>query len=792
MLKNIKKARRNTFIVFLLTITIIYWYCLPHPLFTDPLATVLTDRNNLLLSARIADDGQWRFPAEKNIPDKFSKALVCFEDKRFYNHPGIDIFALCRAIKLNIKKSSVVSGGSTISMQVIRLSRKGKSRTFYEKFIEMVWATRLEIKYSKEEILNLYASNAPFGRNIVGLEAASWKYFGRSPHQLSWAETATLAVLPNAPGLIHPGRNRNLLKKKRDNLLENLKASLIIDSLTFELSRQEALPENPLKLEDKAPHLAERIRKELKSFPEDAALYHSTIDKSIQEYTQKIINKHHHRLAQNSIHNLAALIIENESGNILSYVGNTSPEKNENGHHVDIITAKRSTGSILKPLLYAMMLNEGYILPQTLVPDIPVNFGGFTPKNFDKNYEGAVPVNLAISKSLNIPSVCMLNQYGPEKFLKNLKYLGINSLKAQSRHYGLSLILGGAEVSMEDIGLVYSSLARQLNNVGKVNYKGESNITFRYDGKQKTSSTINENSYKVNSSSTWYMFEAMAEVVRPNMESNWQTYDNSKIAWKTGTSFGFRDAWAVGCTPKYTIVIWAGNANGEGRPDLTGIEAAAPVLFDLFNGLKSNMQWFRKPIEDMTEIMVCKQSGYRATDLCTDAHKMFVPKSGIKSGACPYHQLVYLDATGKYQVQGTCYAPSDMIRRSWFVLPPAQELYYKSRNVDYSVLPDFKEGCNEQNTNTHKTLAITYPQQNSKIYVPVNLDGTLSKVILQVSSGLNNKPVYWHLDDQFVGETIGVHEMAMNPSEGRHVLTVIDGEGTSVKQNFEIIESIKK
>lgn len=228
------------------------------------------------------------------------------------------------------------------------------------------------------------------------------------------------------------------------------------------------------------------------------------------------------------------------------------------------------------------------------------------------------------------------------------------------------------------------------------------------------SSSVDTKGYKITPSSIWYMFEAMAEVVRPNMESNWQTYDNSKMAWKTGTSFGFRDAWAVGCSPRYTIVVWAGNANGEGRPDLTGIAAAAPVLFDLFSGLKSNTQWFRKPVEDMTEIMVCKQSGHRATDLCTDTHNMFAPKSGIKVNACPYHQMVNLDASEKYQVQVSCYAPSDMIRRSWFVLPPAQELYYKNRNADYSVLPDFKEDCNEQNSNDQKTLDIIYPRKTVK------------------------------------------------------------------------------
>ncbi len=778
--------KNSILIILLLIISFFYLNCLPEELFTDPVTTVITDRKGFLLSARIAEDKQWRFPTIADAPDKFSQALIAFEDKRFYSHPGIDIIAIFRAVKSNIEKVSVVSGGSTISMQVIRLSRKGKARTIKEKLIEAILATRLEIRYTKKEIMALYASHAPFGGNVVGVEAASWKYFRRSSDQLTWAESATLAVLPNAPGLIHPGKNRNILKAKRDRLLEKLRQNKVIDSLTCLLSQQETLPEKPVRLEDRAPHFAERIRIKNKNTKSEPSVFQSSLDKNIQECTQKILNKHHAVLRENSIENIAALIVENKSTSVIAYVGNSNTDINKDGSFVDMITSPRSTGSILKPLLYAMMMNEGYILPQTLLPDIPCNFGGFTPKNFDKNYDGAVPANIALYKSLNIPAVHMLNQYGTEKFILNLKTLGMKTLNKQSSHYGLSLILGGAEASIEDIALIYSNLSNKLYNS---NYLNKNSIN--YNKEELAESKTNNKRYEIASSAIWYTFEAMADVERPAIESNWQAYENtSKIAWKTGTSFGFRDAWAVGCTPQYTIVIWAGNANGEGRPTLTGIEAAAPVLFDLFNSLKTDYKWFDMPEKEMVTIEVCKKSGYQASEYCTDSYATSVPQPGTKTGTCPYHKQIFMDNSEKYQVKGFCYSPSDMISKSWFVLPAIQEYYYKNKNADYFSLPPYKTDCSEAPVDEERP-EIIYPKKNVRIYIPVNLNGSMEKVVFQASIKGFRKTLYWHLDEEFIGSTNDVHEIAVNPEQGKHKITLFDNNGGYVSHEFEIIKAKK-
>jgi penicillin-binding protein 1C len=351
--------RKKWWSVALLAISAAYYLCLPQELFNDQYSPVLLARNGELLSASIAADGQWRFPKSDTISDKFVEALIAFEDKRFRDHPGVDVFSIGRAISQNISKRKVVSGASTISMQVIRLSRKGNSRTLYEKLLEIVLATRLELRYSKNEILSLYAAHAPFGGNVVGLEAACWRYFGNSSKELSWAEAALLAVLPNAPALIHPGRNRAELKAKRDRLLDKLVLFGKIDELSCALAKEEPVPEIPFALPQHARHLLVRgvkdghINKKITS----------TVDFALQHRTEQIVQDHHDRLKSNRIYNIAALVIDVQTGEVLSYVGNAGFDK-KHGNDVDVITAARSTGSILKPFLYAAMLDDGKMFLQ--------------------------------------------------------------------------------------------------------------------------------------------------------------------------------------------------------------------------------------------------------------------------------------------------------------------------------------------------------------------------------------------------------------------------------------------
>lgn len=559
----------------------------PRQLFPAPCSTLLYSAEGELLGARIAPDGQWRVPAADSLPDKFVDCLLTYEDKRFFYHPGIDPAAIFRAIRLNGKAGRVVSGGSTLTMQLARIARGNQDRTFYEKTIEMCWALFLETTYSKQEILNLYASHAPFGGNVIGLETAAWRYFGRSASELSWAESATLAVLPNSPALIHPGRNRKQLKEKRDRLLASLQKKGVLEETEYELACMEPLPEAPLPLPNDAPHLLERLAAE-----QPGQRIQTSVRQALQRQTQALVNRYAREYSSNHIYNLAAIVADVETGEVLAYAGNaTYPADERRGNQVDIITSPRSTGSILKPFLYAGMLHDGLLLPSMLVSDVPLNINGFSPHNYNKTFYGAVPAHVAIERSLNVPLVRMLSQYNTGRFMSLLKSWGMTTLRFSEEHYGASLILGGAEGPLWDLSGMYASMSRVLKHYrtynGRYNPADIHPLTpFPAERKEPirslTDSRLTDKAL-LSSAALWYTFEAMSALNRPEEEADWQQFESMKrIAWKTGTSYGGRDAWAIGTTPRYVVGVWAGNASGEGRPGLTGVGNAAPVLFDLF------------------------------------------------------------------------------------------------------------------------------------------------------------------------------------------------------------------
>jgi penicillin-binding protein 1C len=763
-----------------------FWFCLPSPLFSAPTSTVLEDRSGALLSARIATDGQWRFPVTQQLPPKFIAGIIQFEDRSFYHHPGVNPLSLVRATIQNIKAKKIKSGGSTLSMQVIRLARKKKERTFFEKIIEIILSLRLELRYSKKEILALYASHAPFGSNVVGVDAASWRYFGRAPATLSWAEAATLAVLPNAPSLIYPGKNQSRLLLKRNRLLDQLFHSNAIDSITCELSKKEELPGKPHALPQFAPHLLQRAAKE----GLEGNCIRSTVDIHLQQRTNDVIENYHKILKANEIHNACALVMEVNTGHVLAYVGNTdNTGKPEYDGDVDIINAPRSTGSILKPFLFASMVNDGELLSTTLIPDIPTQIAGYVPQNYNVTFDGAVPAKRALARSLNIPAVRMLQNYGIEKFNYNLKKLGMTTLNFTPNHYGLSIILGGSEAKIWDIAAMYANMARTLNHYTLYNgmYNRSDVHPPRYTFEKKAPEKLEKESV-LSAASIYSTFQAMVEVARPDEDASWRQYTSStKVAWKTGTSFGFRDGWAVGVTPNYVVAVWVGNADGEGRPGLTGIQTAAPILFDIFSLLKPG-KWFIPPYDEMKVTGICHQSGCRATDICEPIDTVWIPLTGLRSESCKYHRLIHLDASGKYRVNSNCEDVSKMQHVSWFVLPPAIEWYYKFKNSSYKELPPLRSDCE---TSGLSTMEIIYPKQLSKIYVPVELDGSMGKTIFQVAHRNYYARIYWHLDGKYIGSTQNVHQLGLNPEEGMHQLTLVDEQGESIAAKFEIISKKK-
>ncbi|HVV55485.1 MAG TPA: penicillin-binding protein 1C, partial [Mucilaginibacter sp.] len=669
---------------------------------------------------------------------------------------------------------------------VIRLATKNK-RTWWNKLTEIIMALRLELSYSKNDILAMYASNAPFGSNVVGLDAASWRYFGRSPDKLSWGEMAAMAVLPNSPSLVHPGKNRLILLKKRNELLNKLYKMHVIDSTTAHLAKLEPVPDRPMPLPMLAPHLLQRFKQDHAQDPQSSTRLTTTIKASLQQEVNEILERHHEVLKGNDINNIGAIVLDVETGAAIAYAGNISDRGDpEMESYVDVVDAPRSPGSTLKPLLYASMLHDGLILPNSLIPDIPTQIGGYHPENFDLGYDGAVPASKALSRSLNVPAVKMLQQFKYERFYDFLQHAGITTLTQPADHYGLSLILGGGENTLWELSGAYADMARVLNHYNQTGKYDTADYHSPIYSVQPKKEAHPQKTGLLDAGSIYYTLQAMEEVMRPGDEMIWQEFSSTqRIAWKTGTSYGFRDGWAIGITPRYVVGVWVGNTDGEGRPGLTGITAAAPILFEIFRLLPVSRDWFRMPMSEMVKIKVCHESGYRAGPYCNDVDDMWVPKTCLKAPVCPWHQLVHLDPTGKWQVTGDCEPPTDIVTKNWFVLPPSMEYYYKTKNYQYHVLPPFRPDC--ALTQRGNPMELIYPKNGAKVYVPLELDGSRGRMICNAAHRQRGVKIFWHLDDQYVGETTDFHQMALNPAVGKHTLTLVDANGNTVQVHFEIL-----
>ncbi|UKI40083.1 MAG: hypothetical protein L6V35_05780 [Alistipes putredinis] len=414
------------------------------------------------------------------------------------------------------------------------------------------------------------------------------------------------------------------------------------------------------------------------------------------------------------------------------------------GKWVDIARAPRSSGSILKPLLYCAALQEGVLLPQMLLPDIPTDFGGFTPKNFDGTFAGAVPADEALSLSLNVPNVHLLKEYGTMRFAELLKNAGLSSLDKANNRYGLSLVLGGAEVRLLDITRLYANMAACYQGIGDSTRLA----CFPFADRVALYAT----------------FEAMRNVNRPD-QMDWRRATSTRqIAWKTGTSYGSRDGWAIGVTPEYAIGVWAGNADGSSAPDLTGARTAGPVLFDLFNLLPPTT-WFAEPeAEDGLLVALCRHSGHIAGRNCNDTVQTLVPKSAFKSRSCPYcREIVATDNTDAYSMEQR------------FVLPPVMEHYYrKAHSAHQSMALTIMQTASRADV---QPMHIIYPTNGCVVSLPVQSDGTAAALNCSVAHTDPAAEVFWHLDNTYLGSTRDIHQMSVQLSNGVHRITVIDSCG---------------
>lgn len=446
--------------------------------------------------------------------------------------------------------------------------------------------------------------------------------------------------------MIHLSKGRKTLLDKRNRLLKQLLEKKTIDSSTYELAISEPLPDEPHALPQIAPYLVSRFYQE-----RNGEYSRSTINKGIQTQVEDLAERWSNEFGRSDIRNLAILVIDIPSNQVVAYCGNVHFDRKQGGNQVDVIQAPRSTGSILKPFLYYAMLQEGSLLPDMLLPDVPVNINGFTPQNFSMQFEGAVPASEALARSLNIPAVTMLQRYGVPKFHSFLQQIGLKTINRSSSHYGLSLILGGAEATLWDVTNAYAMMGRSLLQLPQ-----------RSCSLLLPTSRITESTDPFQPGAVWQTFDALKEVNRPE-EIDWKSIPSMQtIAWKTGTSYGFRDAWAVGVTPRYAVGVWVGNATGEGKPGLVGAQTAGPVLFDIFNLLPSS-SWFTRPAGIFVEAEVCRKSGHLKGRFCDETDTLLVLPAGLRTEACPYHHLVTLSANESQRIYENCANTEPTLRK---------------------------------------------------------------------------------------------------------------------------------
>ena len=746
-------------------IIVILFMPLPH--FQDDFSDVVLDRNGKILRVFLNSKDQWIFPEAKDeIPQKLATSVIVFEDKRFFYHIGIDPFALGRAVYQMIRAGEYVSGASTIPMQVVRIEGQRK-RNLANKIIEMLIALKFDLFSSKDKILRLYLDHAPYGGNIVGYQAASWRYWGRPPQELTWAEAATIAVLPNNPSRVNPARNPAKLKKKRDSLLKKLFQKGYFDSETYQLAVLEDIPDEQIHFPLIAPHLCRRVSREKDGFCQ------TTIDFTIQEKIEKILKEYQRNISNFGVDNCCALVVETETGKVCTYVGSSDFFGSRAGR-VDGVFAKRSYGSLLKPFLYALSFERGLIHPKSSMKDIPTYYGAFSPANASKSYRGLVRAEEALQLSLNVPAVRLLYSYSYFDFHKFLLDAGVKSLSQSPEHYGLTLILGGGEASMWELVRLY----RTLGNLGKYGDIGYYESEYPFQKRV------------LKSGSSYQTLEIIRELSRPGTEHFWDLFQNQwPLAWKTGTSYGHRDAWACGVSPQWTIAVWTGNFDGRGNPAIVGTDLAAPLLFRIFNSLPRSTEkiWWQEPESELEFVDLCSETGFLAGVFCPDSVSAKVPV-GSNLKRCDKHKRVFLSLDRQKFVCSLCWGKHEPIDSVWLYNPPEVINFLRKQGKHYKEPLLHRQNCSSNQSVPN--FNVIYPIAGGSIVLPLDGVGQRKGLVARAVHSHRESELFWYLDGKFIGSTIqgsGIseHSTVLSMGIGNHILTVVDGDGQSIELSFK-------
>ncbi|NOT52431.1 MAG: penicillin-binding protein 1C [Chitinophagaceae bacterium] len=715
-------------------------------------STIITDNKGEVVNAYLTKDQKWRMKTELDeISPLLQKTIIAKEDKYFYSHPGVNPFAVSRAFFRNIFGHKT-SGASTITMQVAKALEPGK-RNIWTKLRELFRAFQLELKYSKKEILQMYLNLVPYGGNIEGVKAASILYFNKNPDHLSLAEITALSIIPNNPGRLVIGKNNDIIIEERNKWLRKFANDKVFTQKEIEDALSEPLTATRKTVPHYIPHLSYKLKKQ------GGTIIKTNIDLNTQLKTEKLAEDYVRAQRLKNIKNAAVVIIDNKTHKVITYVGSSDFNDTTDGGQVNGANAVRQPGSTLKPLLYAMCFDEGLLTPKTVMTDVAVNYQGYAPENYDEKFNGYVTVEYALEHSLNIPAVKGLKMLGHERMIQKLSNCNFKQIQKDRRKLGLSLILGGCGATLEELTGLFSAFANDGMYISP---------SFTQND------TVHQKVNVISPAANYMTNEILSKINRPDFPLSWSATEKMpKIAWKTGTSYGRKDAWSIGYNKNFTVGVWCGNFSGVGVADLSGANIATPLLFKIFNTIDydSDEEWFTQP-EDCDIRLVCSETGLIPSAHCSSlTTSQFIPLiSSTKT--CDNWQEIMISPDEKISYCKSC-APVTGYKKKWFkIVEPDMQSWFEENRIAYQKIPTHNPNC--ELIFKGAAPAITFPV-NGMEYIINKKDPEPLQLTCKTANDVSK--VYWYINNKFYKSCNAGEKQFFVPEEGTVKISCTDDKG---------------
>ncbi len=728
-------------------------------------SVVVDYRDGTTAHVFLAPDERWRVPvALDEVDPAYVTALVALEDERFWWHPGVDPAAIARAAWTNLRRGRVVSGASTLTMQLVRVLEP-RPRTLKSKGIEALRAMQLELHLSKEEILEAYLTFTPYGRNVEGLEAAALSVYGHRATHLSADEIATLLAIPQDPNRRYPREDhRDRLRAERDDIAGFLRER---GALPEGASLSEiAVPETLRPFPREVPHAAIQLHAE----HPDLARIATTLDRETQRQAERVLARHRSRHERDDIHNAAVVVVDHHTGEVRALVGSFDFWEQDHGGQIAAYDVPRSPGSALKPFIYAQAIDRGLVLPERLVEDLPSSFGDYVPENYDGDFDGLVRLEEALSRSLNLPFISLLRQVGVDSFLGHLELMGVESLVETPGWYGLSVAAGGVELTALEVAGLYAALANG-GTATELRLLADAESGGRWQA--------------FSTGATWLTRRALSIRDRPDFPARRHLAERPPaVAWKTGTSFGHRDAWAAGWDPDHTVVVWSGNVDMSSTSALVGARASGPILFDLLEAIGDRDPGAAPPPRDLVQVELCSLSGHLPGPACEHTSEAWALRSAVPTERCPFHQGVEVDVDSGLAVAPGCRDGMTTREESVVTWPASVRRYLRSQHAALPAAPSWHPDCG--GVVASEAPVIRRPEAGRVHLLVPGLPVEEQEVPLEADLARADARVSWFVDGVYLGTVTAEERVWWTPSPGRHDVVVVDGVGRRDRRVVEV------